>query len=149
STEILLWAAPARRAPLPHPFHYRDMKAENGGKQMRDLWQFPEPAGEQVVWSLPTPAKREKQAGRHPTQKPLALLDRIVRAGSSPGEVGVGPFNGSGAPRAGGGGGAGRRRAPARAAGPAPGGPPRRPPPPRAPGGGGRRARRGWGAREQ
>jgi site-specific DNA-methyltransferase (adenine-specific) len=96
STEILLWAAPAKRAPLPHTFHYRDMKAENGGKQMRDLWQFPDPAGEQVVWSLPTPAKREKQSGRHPTQKPLALLDRIVRAGSSAGETVLDPFNGSG-----------------------------------------------------
>ncbi len=96
STEILLWAAPQKRAPLPHTFHYRDMKAANGGKQMRDLWQFPEPAGEQVVWSLPTPAKREKQSGRHPTQKPLALLDRIVRAGSSAGEIVLDPFNGSG-----------------------------------------------------
>lgn len=96
STELLLWAAPARRTPLPHTFHYREMKAENGGKQMRDLWQFPERDGEQVVWSLPTPPKSEKQAGRHPTQKPLALLDRIVRAGSSPGELVLDPFNGSG-----------------------------------------------------
>jgi site-specific DNA-methyltransferase (adenine-specific) len=96
STELVLWASPARRAPLPHTFHYKEMKAENGGKQMRDVWQFPEPDGEQVVWSLPTPAKREKQAGRHPTQKPLALLDRIVRAGSSPGQVVLDPFNGSG-----------------------------------------------------
>jgi site-specific DNA-methyltransferase (adenine-specific) len=96
STELVLWAAPSRRAPLPHTFHYRDMKAENGGKQMRDVWQFPEPDGEQVIWSLPTPAKREKTAGRHPTQKPLALLDRIVRAGSSPEDVVLDPFNGSG-----------------------------------------------------
>jgi site-specific DNA-methyltransferase (adenine-specific) len=96
STEIVLWAAPARRAPLPHTFHYRDMKAENGGKQMRDLWALPEPAGEQVIWSLPTPPKSEKREGRHPTQKPLALLDRIVRAGSSPGELVLDPFNGSG-----------------------------------------------------
>ena len=96
STELVLWAAPQRAKPLPHTFHYREMKAENGGKQMRDVWQFPEPDGEQVVWSLPTPAKREKSAGRHPTQKPLALLDRIVRAGSSPSDVVLDPFNGSG-----------------------------------------------------
>ncbi len=96
STEILLWASPARRAPLPHTFNYRDMKAENGGKQMRDLWQIPEPDGDQVVWSLPTPPKSEKRAGRHPTQKPLQLLDRIVRAGSSPGDLVLDPFNGSG-----------------------------------------------------
>lgn len=96
STEIVLWASPSRRKPLPHTFHYKEMKAENGGKQMRDLWQLPEPDGEQVVWSLPTPAKSEKSNGRHPTQKPLALLDRIVRAGSSPGELVIDPFNGSG-----------------------------------------------------
>jgi site-specific DNA-methyltransferase (adenine-specific) len=96
STELLLWAAPTRRAPLPHTFNYRDMKAENGGKQMRDLWQLPEPDGEQVVWSLPTPAKSEKRAGRHPTQKPRALLERIVRAASSPRDLVLDPFNGSG-----------------------------------------------------
>ncbi len=96
STELLLWAAPARRAPLPHTFHYRDMKAENGGKQMRDLWQIPEPDGQQVVWSLPTPPKSEKRAGKHPTQKPRMLLDRIVRAASSPGDLVLDPFNGSG-----------------------------------------------------
>jgi site-specific DNA-methyltransferase (adenine-specific) len=96
STEIVLWASPSKRKPLPHTFHYKEMKAANGGKQMRDLWQLPEPNGEQVVWSLPTPAKSEKSVGKHPTQKPLALLDRIVRAGSSPGEVVVDPFNGSG-----------------------------------------------------
>jgi site-specific DNA-methyltransferase (adenine-specific) len=96
STEIVLWASPSRRKPLPHTFHYKEMKAENGGKQMRDLWQLPEPDGEQVVWSLPTPPKSEKSVGKHPTQKPLALLDRIVRAGSSPGEMVLDPFNGSG-----------------------------------------------------
>jgi site-specific DNA-methyltransferase (adenine-specific) len=96
STEIVLWASPSRRKPLPHTFHYKEMKAENGGKQMRDLWQLPEPDGVQVVWSLPTPGKGEKSNGRHPTQKPLALLDRIVRAGSSPGELVIDPFNGSG-----------------------------------------------------
>jgi site-specific DNA-methyltransferase (adenine-specific) len=96
STEIVLWAAPQRQKKLLHTFHYRDMKADNGGKQMRDLWALPEPGGEQVVWSIPTPAKSEKTSGRHPTQKPLALLERIVRAGSSPGQLVLDPFNGSG-----------------------------------------------------
>ena len=96
STEIVLWASPSRRKPLPHTIHYKEMKADTGGKQMRDLWQLPEPDGVQVVWSLPTPPKSEKKAGRHPTQKPLQLLDRIVRAGSSPGELVLDPFNGSG-----------------------------------------------------
>ncbi len=96
STEIVLWASPSRRAPLPHTFNYREMKEENGGKQMRDLWAVPEPDGTQIVWNVPTPGKSEKLEGKHPTQKPLALLDRIVRSASSPGEIVLDPFNGSG-----------------------------------------------------
>lgn len=99
STEILLWAAPMRTKPLAHRFNYRDMKEQNGGKQMRDLWALaerPEPGGAQVVWALPTPAAREKQHGRHPTQKPLALLERVIAAASQPGDLVVDPFSGSG-----------------------------------------------------
>jgi len=99
STEILLWASPARLRPLPHRFNYRAMKAVNGGKQMRDLWAIterPEPAGEQVVWSLPAPGPREKVHGRHPTQKPLALLERVVAASAAPGDLVLDPFCGSG-----------------------------------------------------
>ena len=96
STEIVLWASPSRRRPLAHRFNYRDMKALNGGKQMRDLWQMPEADGEQVVWSLPTPGPREKLHGRHPTQKPLALLERIVAASAAPGDLVLDPFAGSG-----------------------------------------------------
>ena len=96
STEMVLWAAPMRQKKLLHTFNYRDMKADNGGKQMRDLWQLPEPGGEQVIWSIPTPPKSEKASGRHPTQKPLSLLERIIRAGSSPGQTVLDPFNGSG-----------------------------------------------------
>ena len=101
STEILIWAAPERRQPLGHTFNYRDLKAANGGKQMRDLWAIGD--GDQLkadgagaVWSLPTPGKSEKREGRHPTQKPMALLDRIVLAASRQGEVVLDPFCGSG-----------------------------------------------------
>jgi len=100
STELVIWAAPRRGRKLLHTFNYREMKAENGGKQMRDVWkldfQVPEPGGEQVVWTLPTPSKGEKALGSHPTQKPLALLDRIVRCASNPGDLVVDPFTGSG-----------------------------------------------------
>jgi site-specific DNA-methyltransferase (adenine-specific) len=99
STEILLWASPTRSRPLAHRFNYRAMKSANGGKQMRDLWaitQRPEPGGEQVVWALPTPGPREKVHGRHPTQKPLALLDRVVAASAAAGDLVVDPFCGSG-----------------------------------------------------
>jgi site-specific DNA-methyltransferase (adenine-specific) len=98
STEILLWASPLRLRPLPHRFNYREMKAQNGGKQMRDLWEIserPDPGGEQVVWSVPTPGPREKVHGRHPTQKPLALLDRVLAASAAPGDLVLDPFAGS------------------------------------------------------
>src|SRR5512136_3132269 len=75
------------------------MKAANGGKQMRDLWEIweaPAPGAEQVVWSVPTPGPREKVYGRHPTQKPLALLDRVIAASAAPGDLVLDPFCGSG-----------------------------------------------------
>jgi site-specific DNA-methyltransferase (adenine-specific) len=99
STEILLWASPSRSRPLAHRFNYRAMKAVNGGKQMRDLWEIserPEPGGEQVIWSVPTPGPREKVHGRHPTQKPLGLLERVVAASAAPGDLVLDPFSGSG-----------------------------------------------------
>jgi site-specific DNA-methyltransferase (adenine-specific) len=95
STELILWASPSRSRPLAHRFNYRSMKERNGGKQMRDLWQIPQPAGEQVVWSLPTPGPREKVHGRHPTQKPLALLERVLAASAAPGDLVLDPFAGS------------------------------------------------------
>jgi site-specific DNA-methyltransferase (adenine-specific) len=98
STELLLWASPLRSRPLAHRFNYREMKARNGGKQMRDLWEVadrPAPGGEQVVWGLPTPGPREKVHGRHPTQKPLALLERVLAASAAPGDLVLDPFAGS------------------------------------------------------
>ncbi len=85
STESIIWAAPpGQKGKLRHTFNYKEMKAENGGKQMRDLW------------TIPPPGPSEKTHGKHPTQKPLALLDRIVRASTNPGDVVLDPFCGSG-----------------------------------------------------
>jgi site-specific DNA-methyltransferase (adenine-specific) len=97
STEILLWASPSKRRPLAHRFNYQAMKAANGGKQMRDLWEIQATAtgGEHTVWSLPTPGPREKVHGRHPTQKPLALLERVLAASAAPGDLVLDPFSGS------------------------------------------------------
>jgi site-specific DNA-methyltransferase (adenine-specific) len=81
STETILWAA--KNAKSKHAFNYDEMRAENGGKQMKSVWQF-----------LP-PGKHEKALGKHPTQKPLQLLDRIVRASTKPGDFILDPFAGS------------------------------------------------------
>ena len=82
STETVLWAAKNKKS--KHTFHYKDMKAESGGKQMRN------------VWEITASGKSEKRFGKHPTQKPVALLDRILRASSNPGDLVLDPFCGSG-----------------------------------------------------
>lgn len=83
SSEILIWASPAKLKPLRHTFNYTTMKEENGGKQMRD------------VWEIPVPPQSEKLLGKHPTQKPLRLVRRIIAASTNPGEVVLDPFAGS------------------------------------------------------
>jgi site-specific DNA-methyltransferase (adenine-specific) len=103
STEILIWASPNPKGKLLHTFNYPDMKAENGGKQMRDVWNLPRTGEEELsadgegrIWTQITPKKSEKEFGRHPTQKPLSLLERVISASSSEDAVVLDPFNGSG-----------------------------------------------------
>ena len=60
------------------------MREENGGKQMK------------TVWRMPPPGRDEKRFGKHPTQKPLALIRRCLRASTHPGEIVFDPFVGSG-----------------------------------------------------
>jgi site-specific DNA-methyltransferase (adenine-specific) len=85
ATETVLWAKKSEKA--RHLFHYEEMKAMPDpapGKQMLSLWRV-----------LP-PSAQEKRFGKHPTQKPEALLDRIVRAASNPGDRVLDPFSGTG-----------------------------------------------------
>ena len=81
ATETILWAR--RDAKARHTFHYDEMKRENRNKQMQSLWH------------ITPPAAREKRYGKHPTQKPEALLDRIIRASSDPHDLVLDPFCGS------------------------------------------------------
>lgn len=60
------------------------MKRLNNDKQMTD------------VWHLPAVARWEKSCGKHPTQKPLELLARLIIASTHPGDWILDPFNGSG-----------------------------------------------------
>jgi site-specific DNA-methyltransferase (adenine-specific) len=103
STELLLWASPGAKGKLKHRFNYADMKAENGGKQMRDAWALPRTGEEELdadglgrLWTLTSPRKSEKALGGHPTQKPLALLERVLRASTAEDALVLDPFNGSG-----------------------------------------------------
>ncbi len=96
STETIIWA---RKQLTPkkkgnHTFNYSLMKEENGGKQMKDVWQF-EALEPEFYVSACTP-KLEKKEGKHPTQKPLGLLKRIIEASTHEGDLILDPFNGSG-----------------------------------------------------
>lgn len=82
STETVLWAQKADKK-SKHLFNYGLMKELNGGKQMKD------------VWSGPLTSPKEKKEGKHPTQKPLYLLERIIMAASNEGDVVLDPFCGS------------------------------------------------------
>ena len=82
STETILWAQKDEKK-AKHQFNYSLMKELNGGKQMKD------------VWSGSLIQKKEKTEGYHPTQKPLYLLERIIQASTSEGELILDPFCGS------------------------------------------------------
>ena len=82
ATETVLWAARDRKS--KHHFDYPEMRRRNDGKQMK------------TVWRMSAPPKREKQHGKHPTQKPMGLLDRLLVASCPTGGRVLDPFNGSG-----------------------------------------------------
>ena len=81
SAEYILWARKSSKN--PHFYNYELMKEINGGTQMRD------------VWNLPSIAKWEKSCGKHPTQKPLCVLSRIIQASTKEGAWILDPFTGS------------------------------------------------------
>ena len=94
SHETVIWAAKSEKS--KHTFDYPLMKQMAGGKQMRSVWMNIGADDEpQDIWSIVTPANGEKKHGKHPTQKPLALLERIVLASTKPGELVLDPFTGS------------------------------------------------------
>jgi modification methylase len=85
--ETLLWCAKDERA--RYTFNYRAMKALNDDLQMRSDWLLPICSGSERV-------KGDDGAKAHPTQKPEALLYRILLACTKPGDVVLDPFFGTG-----------------------------------------------------
>jgi len=81
STEIVLWAAKNEKS--KHYFDYKLMKKTNNDKQMRNVWEMSAPQAE------------EKKFGKHPTQKPVELLKRIILASTKEGDLVLDPFCGS------------------------------------------------------
>lgn len=86
--ETLIWAITHEKA--KYTFHYQNMKIFNDDKQMRSDWYIPICTG--------TERLRDKENGQrvHPTQKPEALLQRILLATSNYGDIVLDPFAGSG-----------------------------------------------------
>ena len=81
STELIIWARKLEKK--PHKFNYETMKKLNGGTQMTDVWKIPAVG----LW--------EKTCGKHPTQKTLRLLCRIILASTNKEDVILDPFAGS------------------------------------------------------
>jgi site-specific DNA-methyltransferase (adenine-specific) len=90
SHETIIWARKNKKA--KHIFNYEKMKdgiftedkLKKENTQMRS------------VWSIPAPKSSEKELGKHPTQKPIDLLLRIIMASTNEGDIILDPFNGGG-----------------------------------------------------
>lgn len=81
ASEYIIWAAKSEKS--KYFLNFELMKAMNGGKQMSDIWRLPSVG----LW--------EKKCGKHPTQKPLRLLYRIILACTHEGDTILDPFAGS------------------------------------------------------
>lgn len=90
SHETLIWARKEKKA--KHIFNYDIMK---NGSFPKDFIKKPEKQM-RSVWSITTPQNGEKVHGKHPTQKPLALLDRIILSSTNERDIILDPFMGSG-----------------------------------------------------
>lgn len=82
STETILWARKDLKN-IKYTFNYEIMKKLNNNKQMKDVW----------TTSLTKPS--EKKQGKHPTQKPLEILDKIILASTNENDLVLDPFCGS------------------------------------------------------
>ncbi|MEM9329867.1 MAG: site-specific DNA-methyltransferase [Pseudomonadota bacterium] len=86
--ETMIWASPQQGA-KGYTFNYDAMKMANDEIQMRSDWLFPICSGGERL-------KNEEGDKVHPTQKPEALLHRVIMSSSKPGDVILDPFFGSG-----------------------------------------------------
>jgi len=85
--ETIIWAKKSKTS--KHKFNYKKMK------EWKDVIS-PENKQMRSVWNIPFTPKSEKTQGKHPTQKPLELLRRIIISSSDKDDLILDPFNGSG-----------------------------------------------------
>ncbi len=104
SHETLLWARKEKKA--KHTFNYKAMVAWENNYQKpikcahcgkSEHYEILHQAGKQMrsIWAINTPAANEKTFGKHPTQKPLELLKRVILASTNKGDLILDPFTGS------------------------------------------------------
>lgn len=85
STEQIIWATNNNKKNAKNwVFNYKIMKELNGGKQMRNMWD------------VPSTPQNERKHGKHPSQKPEEVLDRLTKALTNEGNIIIDPFIGSG-----------------------------------------------------
>ncbi len=85
STEFIIWAVNNESKKAKNwTFNYETMKAMNNDKQMRNMWE------------IPLTPRSERKHGKHPSQKPVAVIHRIILAGTNEGDLILDPFSGSG-----------------------------------------------------
>jgi site-specific DNA-methyltransferase (adenine-specific) len=85
STEFIIWAVNNESSQAKNwTFNYDTMKQMNAGKQMRN------------VFRISATPKSEKKYGKHPAQKPEAILERLILAGANERDIIVDPFSGTG-----------------------------------------------------
>ena len=89
SHETLIWAKKDKKS--KQMFNYSLMKE---GDWSKDMMKSPKKQM-RSVWSINTPRNNEKKHGKHPTQKPMDLLERIILASTNEGDVILDPFAGS------------------------------------------------------
>ena len=82
STETVIWAAKNEKS--KHRFNYQRMREQAGGKQMK------------TVWRIYPPLNGEKRLGKHPTQKPVSLVERCILAATDENDLVLDPFTGAG-----------------------------------------------------
>lgn len=87
SQETMLWVVKDKKSKFT--FNYKTMKHINGGTQMKSVWRLPICSGNERL-------KYKNGKKVHSTQKPLALLERIILACSRKGDLVLDPFSGTG-----------------------------------------------------
>jgi len=112
STETILWAAKNDKS--KHVFNYQEMR-QITGKQMKTVWRdvtsdewqvtgkdaaseiaSPDTRHLSPIWTITAPGKDEKAFGKHPTQKPVALVERCLLASTNENDLVLDPFLGGG-----------------------------------------------------